>query len=100
MLILAGLVGRRLVLLLELDARAAHPGELVAVYGGQMHMLLAGRYRYAPRRGRSLSAGAPRGRLPGRRRRSRSGGWLERRGEAAARFPALDRGARQSELYD
>lgn len=48
-----------------LSARRADPGGLVVAYGGQMHMLLAGRYRYdredrVPAGARLLREGVPR----------------------------------------
>lgn len=51
-----------------LRARREHPGDLAVAYGGQMHMLLAGRYRYdredrTPAGARLLRAGVPRERL-------------------------------------
>lgn len=51
-----------------LDALRERPGELVVAYGGQMHMLLSGRYRYdvenrTPAGARLLSAGLPRSRV-------------------------------------
>lgn len=49
-----------------LDARRDLPGDLVVAYAGQMHVLLAGRYRYdredrVPAGARLLRAGVPRG---------------------------------------
>lgn len=49
-------------------ARREHPDDLAVAYGGQMHMLLAGRYRYdredrTPAGARLLRAGVPRERL-------------------------------------
>lgn len=51
-----------------LAARREHPGDLVVAYGGQMHMLLDGRYRYdredrVPAGARLLRSGVPRERL-------------------------------------
>ncbi len=51
-----------------LRARREHPADLAVAYGGQMHMLLAGRYRYdredrTPAGARLLRAGVPRARL-------------------------------------
>ncbi len=51
-----------------LSARRAGPGDLVVAYGGQMHMLLAGRYRYdrkdrVPAGARLLREGVPRERM-------------------------------------
>lgn len=51
-----------------LAARAERPADLVVAYGGQMHMLLSGRYRYdredrTPAGARILQAGVPRARI-------------------------------------
>ncbi|MHB1045485.1 MAG: hypothetical protein ACYC4P_05690 [Thermoanaerobaculia bacterium] len=51
-----------------LSARRDLPGDLVVAYGGQMHMLLSGRYRYdredrVPAGARLLEAGVPRGKV-------------------------------------